>query len=74
MQFKNPHVYLYVRRFLCSTQWLVRNSPDQQVEEVVVTGSSSVAVRACPSILSHQLDAVDLEQQGTLNLRRLCKI
>ena len=71
MQFKNPHSAIcYVRRFLClCSQWLVHRLHRQQVEEVVVTGSfirRSEGFTQASSVT--QLDAVDLEQQGTLNI------
>ena len=72
MQFKNPHK----RNLLCTAISLsllpmagASIAQDQQVEEVVVTGSfirRSEGFAQASSVT--QLDAVDLEQQGTLNL------
>ena len=72
MQFKNPHK----RNLLCTAISLsllpmagTSIAQDQQVEEVVVTGSfirRSEGFTQASSVT--QLDAVDLEQQGTLNI------
>ena len=72
MQFKNPHK----RNLLCTAISLSllpmagsTIAQDQQVEEVVVTGSfirRSEGFTQASSLT--QLDAVDLEQQGTLNI------
>ncbi|MEE3086192.1 MAG: TonB-dependent receptor plug domain-containing protein, partial [Pseudomonadota bacterium] len=72
MQFKNPHK----RNLLCTAISLsllpmagATIAQDQQVEEVVVTGSfirRSEGFTQASSLT--QLDAVDLEQQGTLNI------
>jgi len=72
MQFKNPHK----RNLLCTAISLsllpmagATIAQDNQVEEVVVTGSfirRSEGFTQASSVT--QLDAVDLEQQGTLNI------
>jgi len=72
MQFKNPHK----RNLLCTAISLsllpmagASIAQDQQVEEVVVTGSfirRSEGFTQASSVT--QLNAADLEQQGTLNL------
>ena len=72
MQFKNPHK----RNLLCTAISLsllpmagASIAQDNQVEEVVVTGSfirRSEGFTQASSVT--QLDAVDLEQQGTLNI------
>ena len=72
MQFKNPHK----RNLLCTAISLsllpmagASIAQDQQVEEVVVTGSfirRSEGFTQASSVT--QLDAVQLEQQGTLNI------
>ena len=72
MQFKNPHK----RNLLCTAISLsllpmagATIAQDQQVEEVVVTGSFIRRTEGFTQASSlTQLDAVDLEQQGTLNI------
>ena len=70
MQFKNPHKRnCYVMAISLSLLPMAGTSiaQDQQVEEVVVR-FSSVAARVLLKRLLTQLDEVDLEQQGTLNI------